>query len=135
MKTALDNTEFETKVLEAVAFFNTLIPQLDFTNRKSPEMKNKTDIIIKEIHQDILKISPDLLSDASDNGIMLCGGGSLIFDIADRLSKQLSIRCEYVDEPRLAKIKGLGSLINNDKWLDDNGYRFIFRDEINDRFN
>ncbi len=100
-----------------------------------PFVDEQIDIIIKEIHQDILKISPDLLSDASDNGIMLCGGGSLIFDIADRLSKQLSIRCEYVDEPRLAKIKGLGYLINNDKWLDDNGYRFIFRDEINDRFN
>lgn len=54
MKTALDNTEFETKVLEAVAFFNTLIPQLDFTNRKSPEMKNKTDIIIKEIRREYL---------------------------------------------------------------------------------
>ncbi len=100
-----------------------------------PFVDEQIDIIIKEIHQDILKISPDLLSDASDNGIMLCGGGSLIFDIADRLSKQLSIRCEYVDEPRLAKIKGLDYLINNDKWLDDNGYRFIFRDEINDRFN
>lgn len=100
-----------------------------------PFVDEQIDIIIKEIHQDILKISPDLLSDASDNGIMLCGGGSLIFDMADRLSKQLSIRCECVNEPRLAKIKGLGYLINHDKWLDDNGYRFIFRDEINDRFN
>ena len=54
MKTALDNTEFETKVLEAVAFFNTLIPQLDFTNRKIQEMKNKTDIIIKEIRREYL---------------------------------------------------------------------------------
>ncbi len=92
-------------------------------------------MIIKEIHQDVLKISPDLLSDASDNGIMLCGGGSLIFDIAERLSNQFSMRCEIVDEPRLAKIKGLGHFVTNEKWLIENGYRFIFRDEIKDRIN
>lgn len=54
IKTAMDNIEFEKKVSEAVTFFNTLIPQLDFTNRKSPEMKNKTDIIIKEIRREYL---------------------------------------------------------------------------------
>lgn len=54
MKIALDNTKFEKIVLEAVAFFKTLIPQLDFTNRKSPEMKNRTDIIIKEIRKKYL---------------------------------------------------------------------------------
>ena len=54
IKTAMDNTDFEKKVSEAVTFFNTLIPQLDFTNRKSPEMKNKTDIIIKEIRREYL---------------------------------------------------------------------------------
>ena len=100
-----------------------------------PYVDEQIDVMIKEIHQDILKVSPDLLSDAADNGIMLCGGGSLIFDMSDRLSKQLSIRCENISEPRLAKIKGLGNLIVNDKWLEDNGYRFIFRDEIKDRLN
>ena len=100
-----------------------------------PYVDEQIDMIIKEIHQDILKISPDLLSDAADNGIMLCGGGSLIFDIAERLSNQLSIRCEIIDDPRLAKIKGLGHFIVNDKWLQENGYRFIFRDEIKDRLN
>jgi rod shape-determining protein MreB len=100
-----------------------------------PYVDEQIDVIIKEIHQDILKVSPDLLSDAADNGIMLCGGGSLIFDMSDRLSNQLSIRCENISEPRLAKIKGLGNLIVNDKWLEDNGYRFIFRDEIKDRLN
>ena len=100
-----------------------------------PYVDEQIDMIIKEIHQDILKVSPDLLSDAADNGIILCGGGSLIFDIANRLSKQLTIRCENINDPRLAKIKGLGNLINNDKWLEDNGYRFIFRDEIKDRLN
>ncbi len=105
------------------------------SNEVFPYVDEQIDMIIKEIHQDILKISPDLLSDAADNGIMLCGGGSLIFDIAERLSKQLSIRCETVQEPILAKIKGMGHFITNDKWLQENGYRFIFRDEIKNRLN
>lgn len=100
-----------------------------------PYVDEQIDMIIKDIHQDILKVSPDLFSDAADNGISLCGGGSLIFDIAERLSKQLSIRCNTIDEPRLAKIKGLGQLMLNDKLLEDNGYRFIFKDEIRDRLN
>ena len=29
----------------------------------------------------------------------------------------------------------LKEVITNDKWLEDNGYRFIFRDEIIDRLN
>ena len=45
------------------------------------------------------------------------------------------MRCEIVDEPRLAKIKGLGHFVTNEKWLIENGYRFIFRDEIKDRIN
>ncbi len=100
-----------------------------------PYVDEQIDLIIKEIHEDILKVSPDLLADAADNGITLCGGGSLIFDIADRLSEQLSIRCHCIDEPRLSKIKGLGQLMYNDKLLEDNGYRFIFKDEIRDRLN
>lgn len=100
-----------------------------------PYVDEQINLIINEIHQDILKVSPDLLSDAADHGISLCGGGSLIFDMADRLSQQLSIRCETIDEPRLAKIKGLGQLVTNQQFLEDNGYRFIFKDEIRDRLN
>ncbi len=100
-----------------------------------PYVDEQIDMIIKEIYQDILKNSPELLSDVTDNGIMVCGGGSLIFDIAERLSNQLGIKCDIVDEPRLAKIKGLGHFVTNEKWLIENGYRFIFRDEIKDKIN
>ncbi len=95
-----------------------------------PYIDEQINLIIKEIHNEILNVSPDLLADAADHGILLCGGGALIFDIAKRLSSELDIRCEVVDEPRLSKIKGLGKLMSDDKLLDNNGYRFIFKDEI-----
>lgn len=98
-----------------------------------PFVDEQINLIVQDIHNGILTISPDLLADAADHGILLCGGGALIFDIAERLSKQLGIRCEAVDEPRLAKIKGLEQLMVNDVLLENNGYRFIFKDEIRDR--
>ena len=100
-----------------------------------PYIDEQVNLIIKEIHEEILNISPDLLADAADHGILLCGGGSLIFDIAQRLSDELDIRCEVVDEPRLSKIKGLGILMTDVKLLENNGYHFIFKDEIKNRKN
>jgi len=100
-----------------------------------PYIDEQVNLIIKEIHNEILNVSPDLLADAADHGILLCGGGSLVFDIAERLSYELDIRCEVIDEPRLAKIKGLGILMSDEKLLENNGYRFIFKDEIKNRKN
>lgn len=100
-----------------------------------PYIDEQVNLIIKDIHNEILNVSPDLLADAADHGILLCGGGSLVFDIAQRLSNELDIRCEVVDEPRLAKIKGLGILMSDEKLLENNGYRFIFKDEIKNRKN
>ncbi len=98
-----------------------------------PYIDEQINLIIKEIHNEILNVSPDLLADSADHGILLCGGGSLIFDIAQRLSDELDIRCEVVPEPCLSKIKGLGTLMSDEKMLDNNGYRFIFKDEIKNR--
>ena len=52
-----------------------------------PFVDEQIDLIVKDIHDEISKVSPDLLADAADHGIRICGGGALIFDIAERLSK------------------------------------------------
>ncbi len=98
-----------------------------------PYVDEQINLLVKDIHAGISEILPELLADAADHGIMLCGGGALIFDMADRISNELDIRCEVVQSPRLAKIRGLGDFIMNDNLLESNGYRFIFKDEIRDR--
>ncbi len=89
--------------------------------------------LVNDIHQLISDVQPELLADASDHGINLCGGGVLVFDIAKRIENDIGIRVNVVDEPRLAKIRGLGILMNDDNLLSQNGYEFIFKDEIGDR--
>lgn len=98
-----------------------------------PYIDEQINLLVNDIHEDISKIQPELLADAADHGIMLCGGGSLIFDIEKRITSQLGIRCELVDNPRHARIRGLGKLMINEELLENNGYRFIFKDEIRDR--
>lgn len=98
-----------------------------------PFIDERLTLLINNIHSSMLKIPPELLADASDHGIMLCGGGALIFDIAERISSEIGIRCTVADEPVLAKVRGLGEFINNNNLLEINNYRFVFKDELRER--
>ena len=103
------------------------------SNEIYPFVDEQISLLVSEINDAMQNIPPELLADAADHGICICGGGSLIFDIAQRLDEETNIRCEVVDEPTLAKVKGLGKLLKNDKLLEENGYRFIFKDEIREK--
>lgn len=98
-----------------------------------PLIDEQISLLIDEIHSSMENVPPELLADAADHGICICGGGSLIFDIAQRLEQEINIRCEVVDEPILSKVKGLGKLLKNNVILENNGYRFIFKDEIREK--
>lgn len=98
-----------------------------------PYVDEQINLLVREIRDEMSRIPPELLADSADHGIKICGGGALIFDIASRLSSQLDIRCEEVNEPINAKIRGIGKLMLDDELLEDNGYHFIFKDEIRDR--
>ncbi len=98
-----------------------------------PYIDEQINLLVQDIKTEISLIQPELLADAADHGIKLCGGGSLIFDIAERLSNQLEIRCECVSEPTQAKIRGVGKLLSDNDLLENNGYHFIFKDEIKNK--
>lgn len=98
-----------------------------------PYVDEQINLLVRDIRDEMSRIPPELLADSADHGIKICGGGALIFDIASRLSSQLGIRCEEVNEPIIAKIRGIGKLMLDDELLENNGYHFIFKDEIRDR--
>lgn len=98
-----------------------------------PVVDEQITSLILNIHSEMAKIPPELLADAADHGVTLCGGGALIFDIAERISTEIGMRCTVAEEPCLTKAKGLGALINNKNLLDINNYRFVFKDEIRER--
>lgn len=89
--------------------------------------------LFAEIHSHLNNISPELLSDAADHGITLCGGGALLFDIAQRFQEEFSIRCSVAQNPQKARIHGLCEIMKNEQIMENNGYNFIFKDDIRDR--
>ena len=103
------------------------------SNEVFPYVDEQINMLVKDIHSGISEILPELLADAADHGILLCGGGGLIFDMANRIESELEIRCSLVENPTQAKILGLGALMINRNLLESNGYSFIFKDEIRDR--
>ena len=100
-----------------------------------PIINEQIEILVKCIHSEMVNILPELLADASDHGIKLCGGGALIFDIDKRLSDELGIRCSVVDNPLNSKANGLKYLIDNKELLENNNYQFIFKDDLKDKLN
>lgn len=98
-----------------------------------PFVDEQISLLISEIHSHLQKISPELLSDAADHGITLCGGGVLLFDIAERFEKELGIRCSVAENPEKARIYGIHRIMSDDEILENNSYQFIFKDDIRDR--
>ena len=50
-----------------------------------------------------------------------------------KICEEISIRCSICDNPLKAKINGLGYIIKTPKIIEDNGYSFIFKDEVSER--
>lgn len=98
-----------------------------------PFVDEQLESLVQEISNNISELPSDMIDDAKKHGIMICGGGALIFNIADRISKKFETSCDIIDEPRLARVNGLGKIMNNNELLVSNGYRFIFKDEISNR--
>lgn len=98
-----------------------------------PFVDEQVSLLVSEIRSHLQNISPELLGDAADHGIMMCGGGALLFDIAQRFEKELGIQCSVAENPEKARIAGIHQIMKNREIMENNGYRFIFKDDIRDR--
>lgn len=74
--------------------------------------------LVREIKNVLKGISPELLSDIKEKGIILTGGGSLIEGILDSIKTELDIPTFISDNPLTSVVEGLGYLIENKKILD-----------------
>ncbi|GIW65386.1 MAG: rod shape-determining protein [Candidatus Parcubacteria bacterium] len=64
--------------------------------------------------KDIVNLAPpDLLSDISQYGVYLTGGGSLIHGLSNFLEKEIKLKINLVDEPRYAVIRGIGKVLED----------------------
>ena len=70
----------------------------------------------RQIADEVLSVlentSPELVSDISENGITLTGGGSQLWGMDKLLSERTGVRCTLADDPSSCVAYGCGKSLN-----------------------
>lgn len=78
---------------------------------------------ITERSKDVLEeISPQLQADILEDGIVLTGGGSLLYGLSDRLSVEIGVKTRVADFAASCVAKGAGFAL--DKLRDEENFRY-----------
>ena len=69
--------------------------------------------IIDTVKDALDEVPPETLADLMDTGICLCGGGSLIKGLVDRISDELRIRAWIAEDPMTCVARGAGLILED----------------------
>ena len=78
-------------------------------------------VIIETIKDALDEVPPELVADLMEMGICLCGGGSQLQNLAERLSNDLHMRVWIAEDPMTCVVRGAGTVLED---LDSNA-RFL----------
>ncbi|MBI5220851.1 MAG: rod shape-determining protein [Candidatus Liptonbacteria bacterium] len=68
--------------------------------------------IVEAIHEVIESTPPELTGDMLEQGIYLCGGGSLLRGLAPLIQKETLVQTAIADDPLTCVIRGLGRIVD-----------------------
>ena len=77
--------------------------------------------IVVTAHNVLEKTPPELAADISDSGIIMTGGGSLLYGLDKRIEERLGIKVVVADEPLACVAKGTGSALGSLDLLETGG--------------
>ncbi|MFN2530181.1 MAG: rod shape-determining protein [Pyrinomonadaceae bacterium] len=66
--------------------------------------------ISDEVQFMLTELSPEVAGDIFERGIILTGGGALLYGLPEYLQKELGLNVRVADEPRFAIVRGLSQL-------------------------
>lgn len=75
--------------------------------------------IVEATHNVLERTPPELVGDISDKGIILTGGGSLIYGLDQLLSKELGINVRIADDPISCVAIGTGKALEHFDYMHD----------------
>lgn len=75
--------------------------------------------IVEATHNVLERTPPELVGDISDRGIILIGGGSLIYGLDQLLSKELGINVRIADDPISCVAIGTGKALEHFDYMHD----------------
>ena len=69
--------------------------------------------IIAVIKKVLQETPPELAADVMDKGMVLSGGGALLRNLDQLITKTIEVPCYVAEEPLLCVIKGIGIALEN----------------------
>jgi rod shape-determining protein MreB len=82
-------------------------------------MEKSINLIVGAIKEAIEDTPPELLSDIMANGIFLSGGGALLSNLPELITKKTKIPARVIEDPLTAMVRGAGIVLENlDKYGD-----------------
>ncbi len=70
-------------------------------------------VIVDTIKDALDEVPPELVADLMEMGICLCGGGSQLQNLADRLSNDLKMRVWIAEDPMTCVVRGTGIVLDD----------------------
>jgi rod shape-determining protein MreB len=74
-------------------------------------------MILRSIRETLDQIPPELSSDIYDRGIALCGGGSLLRHMDQRIRQETHLPVQLVENPSSSVVVGAGKILSEDDLL------------------
>lgn len=89
---------------------------------------------VKKIYEGVQAVfentPPELAADICSQGIILTGGGAMLYGMADILRRKTGIKAVVAENPTECVALGMGEALKNSDILTDNGYTYKIREEI-----
>jgi rod shape-determining protein MreB len=74
-------------------------------------------IIMRAVRETLDQIPPELSADIYDRGISLCGGGSLLRNLDQRIRLEAKLPVQMVEDPLSSVVIGAGKMLSDDTLL------------------
>jgi rod shape-determining protein MreB len=111
---AIPNTERGSIKIKGRDLIEGLPKTIEINNKEVVEaISGELKEIIRAIKSVLQVTPPELAADVIDRGMFLSGGGSLLANIDDLISKTTGVPCYIANEPMLCVAKGTGIILEN----------------------
>lgn len=94
-------------------------------------LKDHINTIFESIISVMEQSPPELYTDICNEGILLTGGLARLSGLDKELSERLGIKVRCAADPEHCAAKGAGYILKNMKKLEDNGYNFRMKENVN----
>ena len=111
---AVPNPERGSSKIKGRDLIEGLPKTIELTNKEVVEaISGELKEIVRAIKSVLQVTPPELAADVIDKGIFISGGGALLVDIDELISKATGVPCYITNDPLLCVAKGTGMVLEN----------------------